>query len=193
MGGRGASSGLAESQSVIKNIENKICRDTMETAYLVDKNGNIIFSKSDNMRSCVSFSYEQLKMFEGNIITHNHPCGSTFSYEDVSLLTRHKCREIRAATSSGTFSLIVDKNSNNYKEGSQDFAEAYKISMDLNKIVTDIEYEKIQRDYDSGQINREDFQNGCDLLNNQLSEIRNQWLEKNAHKYGYIYKFHKWR
>ena len=51
----------------------------------------------------------------------------------------------------------------------------------------------MQRDYDSGQISREDFQNGCDLLNNQLSDIRNQWLEENAHKYGYIYKFQKWR
>jgi hypothetical protein len=193
VGGRGASSGLAGSQSVLKNIENKICRDTVETAYLVDTNGNIIFSKSDNMNSCVSFSYEQLKMFEGNIITHNHPSGTTFSYEDVSLLTCHKCKEIRAATSSGTFSLMVYKNSKNYKEGNLDFAIAYKISMELNITVTDIEYEKMQRDYDSGQISREDFQNGCDLLNNQLSDIRNQWLEENAHKYGYIYKFQKWR
>lgn len=104
MGGRGSSSGLSNG-SGISRVERKICHDEVESAYLFDTDGNVIFSKSDNTKNYVTFSEEQVKQFEDNILTHNHPGGSTFSCEDVSLLTYSKMQEIRATTSKGTFSL----------------------------------------------------------------------------------------
>ena len=82
MGGRGSSSGLSNG-SGISRVERKICHDEVESAYLFDTDGNVIFSKSDNTKNYVTFSEEQVKQFEDNILTHNHPGGSTFSCEDV--------------------------------------------------------------------------------------------------------------
>ena len=75
-----------------------------------------LFSKSDNTKNYVTFSEEQVKQFEDNILTHNHPGGSTFSCEDVSLLTYSKMQEIRATTSKGTFSLRANKDSKSYEK-----------------------------------------------------------------------------
>ena len=47
MGGRGSSSGLSNG-SGISTVERKICHDEVESAYLFDTDGNVIFSKSDN-------------------------------------------------------------------------------------------------------------------------------------------------
>ena len=188
MGGRGSSSGLSNG-SGISTVERKICHDEVESAYLFDTDGNVIFSKSDNTKNYVTFSEEQVKQFEDNILTHNHPGGSTFSCEDVSLLTYSKMQEIRATTSKGTFSLRANKDSKSYEKGSLAFSEDYSYSIYLRTNHCDGVYEKLLKVYRNFRIDEVEFQKGCDALNSGMAEFRNTWLEENSHKYGYIYRF----
>lgn len=183
MGGRGAKSGLSQ----IRGIENNICKDETETAYLLDDSGNVIFSKTDNKSNCVEFTPEQVLAMEGQVLTHNHPGGTTFSYEDINLLVEHKLKEIRAATKTGTFSLsLKEKNS---------LSERHKFHLDYGEAVkqcrsiTDKEYEKSLSDYSDGKITERQFQEECDKLNNKINNFRHEWLEDHSSNYGYTYKF----
>lgn len=175
MGGRGSSSGLSNG-SGISRVERKICHDEVESAYLFDTDGNVIFSKTDNTKNYVTFSEEQVKQFEDNILTHNHPGGSTFSCEDVSLLAYSKMQEIRATTSKGTFSLRANKDSKSY-EGSLAFSEDYSYSIYLRTKHCDGVYEKLLKDYRNFRIDEVEFQKGCDALNSEMAEFRNASVE----------------
>ena len=53
MGGRGSSSGLSNG-SGISTVERKICHDEVESAYLFDTDGNVIFSKGSTIIDCSS-------------------------------------------------------------------------------------------------------------------------------------------
>ena len=96
MGGRGAAFESKGYSSAIKAAENRIYKNKVETAILLDKRGNTIFVESNGATNVVQFTTEQLAKMKGANLTHNHPRGSTFSPEDVAVLTAHGLNSIRA-------------------------------------------------------------------------------------------------
>ena len=52
----------------------------------------------------MSFTAEELKLFPGNILTHNHPSGGSFSWEDIQIATLRQLAEIRAVGSQFAYS-----------------------------------------------------------------------------------------
>lgn len=183
MGGRGAAFESKGYSNAIKAAENKIYKDKVETAILLDSKGNTIFTESNGATNVVQFTTEQLAKMKGANLTHNHPRGSTFSPEDVAVLTTHGLNSIRATGKERTYQLSVIKNIVQNKN----FARDYKDAMKENKKVTDRLYRKYEKQYNSGKISYTEFQSKMPELNRRANELNSDWLKKNANKYGYKY------
>ena len=46
----------------------------------------------------VTFNDRELQLFSGNVATHNHPRGTTFSFADVEIAINYGLREVRIVT-----------------------------------------------------------------------------------------------
>lgn len=183
MGGRGAAFESKGYSSAIKTAEKKIYSDKEETAILLDKKGNTIFTQSSGAAGAVYFTPEQTAKMKGANLTHNHPHGSTFSPEDISVLTMHGLNSIRATGKERTYQLSVIKG-NSQKS---DFSSAYRTAMKENRKVTDRLYKKYEKQYNSGNMSYTEFQSKLPELNRRLNSLHSDWLKKNANKYGYKY------
>lgn len=84
----------------LHTVEDKIRHQFYESAAVVDKDGNVLFKK-DGAQSQVGFTNKEVKMMDGNSLTHNHPSSSMFSTEDITMLVKSGLSEIRATTREG--------------------------------------------------------------------------------------------
>ena len=84
----------------LHTVEDKIRHQFYESAAVVDKDGNVLFKK-DGAQSQVGFTNKEVKMMDGNSLTHNHPSSSVFSTEDITMLVKSGLSEIRATTREG--------------------------------------------------------------------------------------------
>lgn len=180
MGGRGAAFESKGYSNAIKTVENKIYRDKVETAALLDSKGDIIFTHSDNATNYVKFTPEQLAKMKGGNLTHNHPSNSTFSGEDISLLTCRGLKTIRATGEKRTYQLTEIKG--NFPR--DEFAKAFTKAYNRNKKVTDKEYRKIKIYQYADPVR---FQRESENLNRKLNNMNSEWLKNNSKKYGYRY------
>lgn len=183
MGGRGSSFESQGYSSKMRNAEGKIYRDEIESAVLLDNRGNVIFNESSGERSAVHFSKEQLKQMRNANLTHNHPSNSTFSSEDIAVLTQHGLRSIRATGENRTYQLTKIKGS----VANLNFHSDFKTAMQQNKKVTDKMYKDYEKQYNRGKISYTEFQNKMPELNTHLNRLNSEWLKKNSKKYGYKY------
>lgn len=182
MGGRGRETGFI---GTIQKIEKRISGDKVETAYLLDKSENVVFSKTDNATDYVCFTNEQVNSMRGNILTHNHPSGSTFSKEDVELLVTSGLKEIRAAGKNGTFSLMkIEENIN-----ADHFYRSYENAIKTIRVIMDMEYETAKNQYNAGNISVYEFEEKCQALNNKLNESRKEWLANHSRNFGYAFNY----
>ena len=95
--------------SELDKHERAIYPNNFETAVLLDPSGNVIFSKP-GASSSVSFSPAEASLFNGNVLTHNHPLGwgypaghplhdgSSFSPADIQVAALNNLAEIRAVS-----------------------------------------------------------------------------------------------
>ena len=84
----------------LHTVEDKIRHQFYESAAVVDKDGNVLLKK-DGAQSQVGFTNKEVKMMDGNSLTHNHPSSSMFSTEDITMLVKSGLSEIRATTREG--------------------------------------------------------------------------------------------
>lgn len=188
MGGRGGSfNHTAESvtyRNALNQIENRIKHDRVETAVLLDKNGNTIFTESQGYTDSVYFSPDQFNQMRGRILTHNHPSGSTFSGADIDLLVQSGMKEIRATSTNQTYRLqklpgaFLDR-----ADFSQDFSLAYQ----ANKTICDKKYHKYEGSFNAGRLTQAEFADKCIALNEELNTLNSNWLKANSRRYGYRY------
>ena len=82
----------------IKETEAQLIKRKTEKVVVFDDDGTIVFEKEGNEKR-VSFSVDELRLFEDKIFTHNHPRGSSFSMDDVHLATYWNFKGIRACGS----------------------------------------------------------------------------------------------
>lgn len=190
MGGRGSSSGFQKGQfkEKVNKVEKTIAGDKTETAYLFDDNGDIVFSQNDGAESYVMFTPTQVSFMPGKTLTHNHPSGTTFSCEDVGLFEVNQIKEIRAVTKDGTFSL---SRSPDPTVEQKRMVGNFDLAIRNFQVFLDQEYNDMSDKFYSGDISQMEFQAGCDNLNSKFSEYRQEWLEDNASRHGYIYKFER--
>lgn len=87
-------------KKALHTVEDKIRHQFYESAAVVDKDGNVLFKK-DGAQSQVGFTNKEVKMMDGNSLTHNHPSSSMFSTEDITMLVKSGLSEIRATTREG--------------------------------------------------------------------------------------------
>lgn len=104
-GGAGMGSGSrggALSRSVEKH-EKGIRGNNFETLYAFDSNGNIVFQNTGDAHS-VSYNGQGYKTKDA-IVTHNHPSGGSFSWQDVGGMVYYNQKEMRATGKEYTFSI----------------------------------------------------------------------------------------
>lgn len=175
MGGRGDASSMSARSKSIAKIENKIRNKPVEHAALVNENGDILFDKTEGSTNIVNFTPEECAMMKDATLTHNHPGGTTFSPEDVGLLTTRGLQEIRAVHTNGVYTLtrnykIGDKVPSHYKNAWLDYRSAITSYV---KNTTDAIYAK------TGDANK---------CNKMVSDYKKSWLSSHAAYYGLTYK-----
>lgn len=104
-----------EVQKVIKDHEAKIKINDYETGTIFDKNGNILINLKGG-ESRVTF--EDAKLFKGNILTHNHPQhlgGGSFSKQDIITACKTSVSEVRVVDMNTAYIMKL-KNEGNFSE-----------------------------------------------------------------------------
>lgn len=131
-------------KEALGGFENKIRDNKIETAGVFDYTGKNIIDKRGG-KNYVQFTAEESVKMKGNILTHNHPSGSSFSPEDVYMLTSGTVKEIRAVSTYADYNLKVSSGGesdfsylsptgikNNYMTIKKDLHNKY-----MNKVVNE--------------------------------------------------------
>lgn len=93
----------------IREYEFGIRNRSIEVAYVLTPGGELLFSKNGDFNS-IEFSENELRLIAGNILTHNHPSGSSFSEEDVRFLLANLPIELRVVTAKYRHSLLLPRD-----------------------------------------------------------------------------------
>lgn len=171
MGGRGSGGGKRSGggggmskSSTLSKTESQIRNNSFETAVLVDERGKILLNKSGGA-SEVRFSKADTAVMKGNVLTHNHPEGGTFSPADIETTVKYGLSEIRAVSSKSSESLKQITNKRNKKAFSSDYRDA--MNREKARLSLDIMSDK--------------------AFTSKMELFRRAWLKNNSSKYGYQY------
>jgi hypothetical protein len=88
----------------LAEIEAKIRTRKTEVAYVVDRNGEVLFKKSGSSKR-INFTPDEMRQAKDAYFTHNHPSVVSFSTPDVSFAMTNQVAEMRAADAKYTYSL----------------------------------------------------------------------------------------
>jgi len=95
---------------VIKSIrtkEEKIKGLDHERGAIYDLNGNVVWEKKGGANSVDLTIPWKKGLLDGNIFTHNHPNGQSFSVGDVDIMLTTDLREMRAVTANGDVARMI--------------------------------------------------------------------------------------
>lgn len=157
--------------------EMRIRKHDKETAILYSHAGDKLWEKKGEKHS-VSFTRHETEQMKGNILTHNHPGGATFSNEDIHLLHVAELREIRAVGRDYIYAM----------EQPQNWNEAINSQPKLKK-----EYEEIQKALYEEMVRDawEKSQNGSYTAADYTIEYQEKIIEKLTQKYAIPYRKEK--
>jgi hypothetical protein len=88
----------AQAATALRDAENRIKAQKVETAVVVGADGQILIDKSDGNERYVQFTREELGKMKGGVLTHNHPIAWAFSQDDVALAMDRNVAEVRVVT-----------------------------------------------------------------------------------------------
>lgn len=162
-------------RKTLRQVESEIQGLDHEVGAIVDKGGRLVAKVQGGAHS-VSPPKELLK---GNIFTHNHPSGGTFSPNDVRNFVIDGLYEVRAITPKG----IVHRL--RWGEGFRDKALAEDVShLNLYSKALDL----LQQQIEEGQYTPQYAKSYTKrLIFDNVNSIMEQWLKDSAKKYGYDY------
>lgn len=172
----------------IREIEDSIRNQDIETAAVVDKDGNTVFMK-DGEEDRVRFTNEEGDLMRGNVLTHNHPSSSMLSPADVSCFVGNELEEIRATNREGiTYSLKRNQNYTKFAgailASDYDF-EAYMAEVNAQRELDSKGYaDKIISGQMSQQAANKEF---TGIMTNQLTD----WFRRHAPEYGVEFTIEK--
>lgn len=172
---------------IIEDFNKKYADAKIEHCIAVDKEGNILLSKSGS-KNYVNFTQAEFdKMNVDNMMfTHNHPSGSSFSSADLNMLGAYKRGiEVRAVGTKYEYSAKIIENAKFPRSGA-DLMNLYKIENSIlqSKYQTIFERERI-RLINTGI----DYNEAIRLATNVTSQKHtHEVMEIFAKKYGIEYK-----
>jgi SPP1 gp7 family putative phage head morphogenesis protein len=102
-------------ETIIRGVEEKIKKRKTEKAYIFDSNGNILLEKGGT-KNRVAFTKDEIQLFKGSILTHNHPGASSFSPQDIQTACANYLKEIRATGTFRTYTMKMKDGSNMYPD-----------------------------------------------------------------------------
>lgn len=171
MGGRGSSSSLLSgANKTLLKLENGRKGLKYEMVSIVTPKGKVLKTYIGNGTEVdlAKPLKKNKEIFEGNILTHNHPAEyNILSHDDTKLLGNTKLKEMRASDNNYTYSLKKGEGRYNNRFWEK-HKEAWKKSEDKA-------YKDLQKDSSINYMQR-------------ATEYQHKWLQRNAKKHGYIYK-----
>lgn len=174
--GHGYSAYARKAAEELKAAEDSIRNNAMETAIAINKKGERVLDKSDgNAREVhIDLTYDLID----SILTHNHPSGNTFSWEDLDVAFRGGVREMRACHANGYYSLRRTWNiGDNIPYAYQHFARDYRdAASNFVRTVTDLIWNKSKQ-----------TEADATRLNAMVFDFRKTWLRNHAKAYGWEY------
>jgi hypothetical protein len=98
----------------LARIESRFAGKSREVGFILDaESGDILAVRRAGLDSAAQMRLStktDFPLLNGNILTHNHPLGGTFSIEDIATALGAGAKEIRAVTNSRTMSLKFDSH-----------------------------------------------------------------------------------
>jgi|11_taG_2_1085331.scaffolds.fasta_scaffold03019_8 hypothetical protein len=96
-------------EMTLAEFEQAIYKLKHEESALYGLNGKQLYWVKGT-KSQVSYTDEQLELWKGRIMTHNHPGGSPLSRQDLGMAMHHKLKEIRAVGIEAIYSMKIKKH-----------------------------------------------------------------------------------
>lgn len=128
-------------------VENIIRGNRTETGVVFDTNGKMVWRQKGNKNSVDITGAIKKGVLKGNILTHNHPGGSSFSPDDVYVLSQQELSSIRAVSNKHNYEVQL---SDEFKEKSN--TQRTKILREkISKYNTEVGAE-LAKDIDDGKI-----------------------------------------
>lgn len=143
-----------------------------EHGILYDKEGNVVF-RIEGEAGRIGVSRREIRKMKDGIFSHNHPSGSSFSWQDIDMLRECKLAEVRAVTKRGVYSISAPPK--------------------WPKIIGTTQ--KIEREYAAI---REDIQEQVDSIYRNRSARERHWITSDwtaqefANAFGLDYHFEEW-
>lgn len=169
----------------LAKAEAKIRYSDVEHLVVLDKDGNVLFSK-DGEETQIALTRAEERLLRGADASHNHPGGTTFSPDDVETLVELDMHSLRAVGSDGSSYTLtkVFKPFANRKAFYTDFKAKHKEHVRANRT----EYNKVKRAYEDDRITEKQFRAEVEKIYHKISKSNSRWLRENAERYGYEYK-----
>lgn len=163
--------------TTIKGAESRIIGLDHEQMVVIGQDG-YVRAVVDGGQHAVGFTPKALQHVKGNIVTHNHPNGGTFSPADVIAAGDLGAGEIRAASKSfnKTYSLKAGKKANGKGLANAMTKSEKKLTQAWQKKLDSMVGKKYK-----------DKASFAKQAHTHWNKIMGDWLNTNAPKYGYTY------
>ncbi len=160
-----------------------------EKGMAFDSDGKTIFEISSNRSDEIEIDDNTLSKLKGNIFSHNHPSGNTFSKDDlVTGFLRGKAKEIRATTPQG-ITFILRPNENNTELLTKKLVAEYQ--QVLLRAIRQFK-EKCTREIRAGIMTLDEYNsNSYNMFKPYRHNKLDKFLEEHAGDYGFTYKKEK--
>jgi len=157
---------LRQSETAIKDLLH-------EAGNIISQNGKLLHTEIGK-KSSVN---PPANLIKDNIFTHNHPSGTcAFSLNDIKKIINNNGYEIRTVTSDGRFVSLIRGSDGWDSMIIEDMVKDGLSSIELFKAADSQAKQKYGQDRTRKQVAH------------TMEEIMNDWLRKNALKYGAIFK-----
>lgn len=171
----------AQRKETLHFIEESSRFKDYEVGTILDRNGNII-SSIGGSASQVEISDDLIPQMKENIFTHNHPNGGCFSRNDILNFVKTDLFEVRASTPQGTVFSLQKGNGQIFGDDMLHTFKAEKVG-DRKKV-----QQILQEKLDNGEVSSEEWaKKGYGLIVRLQEQDIENWLTKNATKFGYVF------
>ena len=98
---------LSKRQQGLNKFENSVRNNNFESGFIVDKNGKILMNRRGG-KDFVQLTDSEARSLKGNIFSHNHPSGDSFTGDDIAVMIRSEAIGARAVTNE--FNYVMKSN-----------------------------------------------------------------------------------
>ena len=161
-------------QKILHDVEETKRNLNCEVGTLIAPDGRVLKEYSGESHR-IRIPMSEIPLFEGNIFTHNHPGGRTFSQEDVVEFAESRTIEMRVSTPQGTFFSL--------KERGGEVNRSIGRVMQAEEVGSQLKAAQILEESGSELAGLSRKAKVYDIMGDEIDK----WLSENASEFGYIY------